>query len=293
MLLLADRDARAQGPAPAVDCAAAFNDAGALRDRHSLKEARAKYQVCSLPACPSFIAMCASLAQEVSAAIPSLVVQAKDVQGHDLTAVTVTMDGEPFARSLDGVAIEVDPPGKHTLHFQAEGYEPVTKDVVVLEGKKNQVDTVTLEAVKPVPSPPPPPPGVGPALPPPDIAPPTSSGTWSTQKSLALAAGGVGVAALVVGSILGVSAGSTWSTAKSECQPNACGNGSAAQGDRSSALDKATLSTVFFVAGGLAAGGGALLWLTAPTGQTPAGTGLRVTPAVSPTGASLSVAGAF
>jgi hypothetical protein len=295
VLLVASDDARAQAPASDVDCAAAFNEAGALRDRHSLKEARARYQVCSLPACPSFIGMCVSLAREVSAAIPSLVLQAKDAQGHPLTAVTVTVDGAPFATSLDGTAIDVNP-GKHTLHVEADGYQPATKDVVVVEGKKDQIDIVTLEAVAkpPAPLPAPPPPGPSPTAQPSSVVEPlATTGTWSTRKSLALVAGGVGVAGLVVGSVFGSNAGSAWTRAKSECQPGACGSGSAAQSDRTSALSEATVSTVFFVVGGLAAAGGVVLWLTAPTGPSPAGTGLRMTPAVSTTGGGLSIAGGF
>jgi hypothetical protein len=295
-VLIAGEEARAQGPAPdaAVDCAAAFNEAGALRDRHDLKKARDRYQVCSLPACPSFVAMCASLSREVSAAIPSLVLQAKDPLGSALVAVTVTLDGAPFATSLDGTAIEVNP-GKHELRFEAVGYQPVTKDVVVVEGKKDQVDTTTLQATA-RPSPPPapsPPPITGPAAPPPREVEPPTAGAWSSRKSLALVAGGVGVAGLVVGSFFGLEAGSSWSRAKSECQTNACGAGSPAQNDRSSALNQATVSTVLLVAGGLVAAGGAVLWLTAPTGQAAGATGLRVTPTLGTTGAGVSIGGGF
>jgi len=120
-----------------------------------------------------------------------------------------------------------------------------------------------------------------------------STATWSTSKSLALVAGGVGIAGVIVGSVLGSSAGSAWSRAKSECQPGACGSGSAAQNDRTSALSQATVSTVSFVVGGLAAAGGVVLWLTAPTGHAPTGTGLRVTPTVSIAGGGLSLAGGF
>jgi hypothetical protein len=294
-LLLASGDSRAQAPAveTGVDCAGAFNEAGALRERHSLKEARARYQACALPACPSFVTLCVNLAQEVSASIPSLVFQATDTRGSPVMAVAVTMDGAPFAASLDGIAVEVDPPGKHSFLFRAEGYEPATKDVVVLEGKKAQVETVTLQPVvalappaAPVSAPPPAP------LPPRAVEPGAAPDRGQAQKTLALVAGGLSVAGLVAGSISGAIAGSTWSSAKRECSPGSCGAGSQAQKDRDAALGSAALSDAFFVAGGVAALGGALLWLTAPAGR-PTGTGLRLGPTVNPGGAGLGVAGAF
>jgi hypothetical protein len=293
-----DETASAQSPEVNVDCAAAFNDAGALREKHSLKDARARYQLCSLPSCPSFVSLCVSLAEEVAASIPSIVLQAQDAQGRSVTAVTVTMDGTPFATGLYGVAVELDP-GKHAFEFRADGFEPVRTEIVVAEGKKNQVETVLLQAVRkasPTPALAPAvsasPPAVRPnadEAPNIDLASP-AAGSWSPRRTLAVVAGATGAVGLAIGAVFGLKASSEWSSAKSECKPAACGAGSQAQSDHDSAQGSATVSTVFFVAGGVAAAGGVFLWLTAPVR---ASTGLRAIPLVTARGAGLAVAGTF
>jgi hypothetical protein len=288
--------AAGQTPDANVDCAAAFNDAGALREKHSLKDARARYQICSLPACPSFVSLCVNLAEEVAASIPSIVFQAHDGQGRAVTAVTVTVDGAPFAKGLVGAAIDVDP-GKHTFAFEAEGYRPATLELVVPEGKKNQAQSVTLETLPVAPSAM----ATAPSQPAPVALPTVASGTrlegespaggrWSAQNTLAVIAGGGALTAFAIGSVLGLKASSTWSSAKGECKPGTCGAGSQAQNDHDSAQSSATMSTVFFVAGGIAAAGGAVLWITAPSRRT---TGLRAVPSVSARGAGLDLSGSF
>lgn len=101
-----------------------------------------------------------------------------------------------------------------------------------------------------------------------DDATPAASG--GSRKLLAYGALGVGGAAIIGGAIFGSMAKSKWSDAKDVCGGTTC----ATQGDVDRANDladdargKATLSTVFFVAGAAAATAGIVLWVTAPSDE--------------------------
>lgn len=99
----------------------------------------------------------------------------------------------------------------------------------------------------------------------------------STQKTLALVAGGVGVAGLVVGGIAGAVALSNRSTANEQCPSEVyafrCPTeaGTSAWNSATSAGD---VSTVAFVVGGVFVAGAAVLWFTAPKAKTRVGTSL-------------------
>jgi hypothetical protein len=122
------------------------------------------------------------------------------------------------------------------------------------------------------------------------------AGGWSTQKTLALVAGGVGVAGIAVGSVFGLMAHSSWSSSQSECSTSNCPNRPQAVTDHDSATTSATISTVAFIAGAAALAGGAVLWFTAPRTESPpaATTGrVRVAPGVGPSSAGVLVMGVF
>ena len=107
---------------------------------------------------------------------------AKDGAGVDLTAVTVSMDGEPLTDTLSGTAVAVDP-GEHTFTFDAAGQARVTKKQgLIQQAQKDRSELVTFGTT----------PGLLPAArsaSPQPASPPSGLGT---QKILALVAGGVG-----------------------------------------------------------------------------------------------------
>jgi hypothetical protein len=107
-----------------------------------------------------------------------------------------------------------------------------------------------------------------------------------------VAIGGGGIVALGIGSAFGATAASTWTRAKTECVPGACGAGSQAQKDHDAAQTDATVSTALFVVGGVAAVGGVLLWFLAP-GPATGSTALRVTPLFGPAQAGVGMGGVF
>jgi len=113
------------------------------------------------------------------------------------------------------------------------------------------------------------------------------------QKMGALAAGGVGVAGLLVGSVVGILAVSKWNEAVDACKglagnPTACST--VAQKAEASALggeanSLATISTVGFVVGGVGLAAAGILWFTTPRDSTtPPRASLRFVPVVGPGG---------
>jgi hypothetical protein len=273
-------------PAKAA-CIAANESAQDLRRAGKLRAARGKLVECVAATCPGPIREdCATRLAEVEAATPTLVLEARDEAGHDVAAVRVTMDGQPFAARLDGAAVPTDP-GEHTFTFEAEGHPRLTRVIVVREGDKARHERVTLAAAAAAPSgpdvvaPPPPPP------PPPPPEPSAGATPGSTQRLLGLVLGGAGVTGLAVGGIFGVMSKSTYDSALSnECtnrDPTRCTpNG---QNDGRTAHQQATVSTVAFAAGGALLAGGVVLYLVAPR--------VAVAPAVGTNDVGVTVAGAW
>ena len=116
-----------------------------------------------------------------------------------------------------------------------------------------------------------------------------------TQKILGLAAGGVGVAGLVVGGVFGAMTLSEKSQQQSACGSGTCSPAGHAQAlnDHSTGMTDSTISTIGFIAGGAFVVGGAVLFFTAhPSSQQPA-TGLLVAPSVGPGGGGVLLQGTF
>jgi len=271
-LMGASPDALAADPSTS-ECLAASENASRLQADKKLRKAREKAAVCAAEACPVEVHdACRQRVADLNKAIPTIAFQAKDAQGADLTDVRVSIDGLPLVQRLEGKAIWVDP-GKHTFRFEVAGQAPVDKELVLVEGEKDRREAITIGTPRAVPQPPPP---ATPAVTP-SAAPPADQSSWSTQKTLAVVAGGVGIAGVVLGSALGLTANSKWVSAQSECN-SACGSGTAAQNDASDAHNLAKLSNVSFAVGGVALAGAVVLWFTAPGGgdaTPPATTGTR------------------
>lgn len=126
-------------------CAEAASAGQVLRDEGKLKDARAKFVTCAQPTCPKLIQKdCAQWQADVDERLPTVVVGAKDDVGKDVLAVTVTMDGKPFASKIDGHSVPVDP-GSHRFHFEAARHKPADLDVVVREGERARAIDARLE----------------------------------------------------------------------------------------------------------------------------------------------------
>jgi hypothetical protein len=204
---------------------------------------------------------CAQRLGELDAVMPTVLFEVRDEGDRDLSSVKVTMDGQPLLDRLEGTAVRVDT-GPHKFQFQADGYRPESRDLVLNEGEKNRRERVVLVAA-----------GVA-AAPASAPAAAVAGGEPSdghTQRTIGIAVGGAGAVALVVGGIFGIVSKSTYDHALgSECGkavplPDKVCNGSGVS-DVHSANTQATVSTVAFIAGALLGGTGAYLYLMAPKG---------------------------
>jgi hypothetical protein len=295
-----------------------FNDQGLkLRDARRLREAREQFLQCSVSACPGVIRKeCERQVKELTAATPTVVFEAKNAAGDDLTAVVVTMDDHPLVDHLEGLAIPLDP-GVHTFTFRGADHVSAEKKLVLAEGEKDRRVHVVLEAPAPktasapeAAAPPPPADAApAPAAPPPgsastaaDTATPVAaassgSSSWSQQKTIALLAAGVGVGAAVVGVAFGAATDSAWSRSQSECSTSTnCPNHTAAVNDRNSAGSDATIALISFATAIVGVGAGTVLWFTAP--HTPSSeqtttASVRLVPVAGPGAGALMLRGEF
>jgi hypothetical protein len=245
-----------------------------------LLEARQKLTVCVSPACPGPVREdCAQRLNDLESMMPSVSFAAKDSAGNDLIAVSVTMDGQPFAEKLSATATEVNP-GEHRFAFTAPGLHTTERVVLVREGEKGRLVEVVLgPAALAQPSHPLDLPPAGP--PPPD---------GSTQRIVGLTLGSIGLVGLVAGTVFGVLSKSTYDHAlQSECGNNPAECSAQGTTDGQTAYTEATVSTLGFIAGGALLAVGAIVYFTAPRSPLP----LRVTPTVGSGGGGLRVEAAF
>jgi hypothetical protein len=133
----AQADARAE-------CVAASEKAQQARNAGKLSEAREQLGLCGRSECPKLIQQdCTQWMSEVLSVLPSIVPAAKDRGGRDLIDVRVSIDGKPMAETLDGKPVPVDP-GVHVFKFETKGAPPVDEKIVVKQGEKNRIVTVTF-----------------------------------------------------------------------------------------------------------------------------------------------------
>jgi hypothetical protein len=189
----------------------------------------------------------------------------------------VKLDGTQLDPAALGTPIPIDP-GKHTVEASAKGKKsfsttidaterqkapsvevPALEDESkgsesVVAGKdkdkdtrdsKDQHDSKVTEPPKEQPSP------------------------WSTQKTLAVVAGGAGVVALAVGGIFGLKTSSAWNEAQGHCNPEyECDRKGVQLHD--DAQSSGNLSTALVIIGGAFVVGGVVLFFTAPSSTTTA-----------------------
>lgn len=135
-LLVVVRTANAAPPTK-QQCIAANEDADKLKKKGSLRAARASLLTCANVACPRMVRDdCNARIAELDTAIPTITFTAKNGD-KDTTEVSVTMDGEPLAKEVDGKPINVDP-GEHSFTYTLAGSPPQSEKLVLREGEKNR-----------------------------------------------------------------------------------------------------------------------------------------------------------
>jgi hypothetical protein len=242
-------------------CAAASEKAQSLRSEGKMIAARELLLVCARDVCPTVVRKdCSRWVAEVDEALPSVVVAAKDENGHDVTDAKVFVDDQPFADSLDGKAQPIDP-GAHVFRLERQGKQ-ITEKVLVREGEKNRIVLIHLG---------PPPKAEG-------AAPPPSSRSVPAETWIL---GGVCVVGLVGFVGFGLSARSQASDLRSSCAP-AC-----AQSDVDGVKRKALFADVSLGIGLVALGAATYFFVASSSDKNATQVGF----APLPSGGALSLAG--
>jgi hypothetical protein len=120
--------------------------------------------------------------------------------------------------------------------------------------------------------------------------------TGSGRRTAAIVAGGVGVAGVVVGTILGALTWSHWDAAQRACPSGGPASGKCTQDEsrqkEDAVLREGNVATVAFVAGGIGIAAGAWLWFAAPEPSRSVAA-VSLVPTASPSEAQLLVRGRF
>lgn len=273
-------------PASAADptvqeCLGANETSIARRRELKFREAQAQLLVCTASSCPAEVREeCNRRMNDVKNATPTVVLGARSAAGADVTDVIVTMDGQPFATRLDGLAKEVDP-GEHLFTFEMPGAPKVEQRITLKEGEKGHRESITFAA-------------------PTTSTTPSSSPTPSSNdkgggleplKLVAMGAGALGLISLGIGVVFSAQAISLKADAR--CESGVCPT-LAASVIQQDAKDKAATATPFAIAGGVLLLGGVTLYMLAPSPKQDApGPTARIGVDMVRGGAALSCAGSW
>jgi hypothetical protein len=200
---------------------------------------------------------------DLSPRLPSVVVQ---VEGASADGVAITVDGAPISSALVGERRPVNP-GKHVIEAK-RGQDRALATVTVGEGEsKPAVLRFSPRAASAAAGSPPSTQTAGtsptPAPAQNEAKPIAEASPFGTQRVVALAAGGVGVAGVVVGTVFGLKAKSKRDDANETCSGSSCTTMEGVQLNKD-AQSAATVSTIAFIVGGVGLAGAVALWVTAP-----------------------------
>lgn len=259
-------------------CSTAAEDGQRLRAGGKLRAARTKFAECALKTCPTIVrADCAKWGAELAETMPTIIVDARDADLHDVGDVEVIVDGETVAQQLDGKAIPVDP-GPHTLVFHRAGSPPVVERVIIKEGVRGRSFAIRFGG-------PPPAPAAAPAA-----VPIREHSAWPWVVV------GVGGAMVVTGLVVVLTAprfpsGCDQTTKKCAALPGETPQD--LEDRQAQAGDSVTLprfGTILTGVGAAVVAGGLLWHFLEPTGPAKAA---AITPWASDTGAGLAARGTF
>ncbi|HTV25535.1 MAG TPA: hypothetical protein VMG12_42860 [Polyangiaceae bacterium] len=266
-----------------ASCVDAFDQAQRDQAEGHLLDAQRQLLLCTRPVCGTgLMSECTQMYSEIERALPSVVLSAHDEASNtDLTEVTVTLNGERFANSLDGKPIAIDP-GEYEFVFSAPGHDPIKRRAVVGTGDKYRAITVAFPDLRPAPReramPPATPSGLQASPRPDDLAHPVPVMSWVL--------GGVAVVGVGAGAVLRIVGNSDFDSMKEGCAAQGC-----PESDIDKLEQKFVISNVAFGAGAAAAAG-AVLWYLLDAPSREQGT-LAILPAPDGRGAFASAQGRF
>lgn len=134
--------ASAQAP---KECLASYEAAQRERLKKDLDAAKRELLACKQPQCPEVLRRdCATWLDEIERAEASIVIVTR--AGKTLvTDATITLDGKELSAEASARPIRLAA-GKHQLDVESIDYDPVSLDIVVKPGEKNQRVEVELPA---------------------------------------------------------------------------------------------------------------------------------------------------
>jgi hypothetical protein len=141
-------------PGPSADvkaCLDATEQGQKLRDGGAYLRARQRFIVCAGEQCPGEVRKtCVTWLEDLDKLVPT-VVFAATAQGHDVTDVRVSVDGNVVAERIDGKPVPLDP-GEHRFRFERPGEPAVEQPLVLRAGEKERVVSARF-GPEPLPSP--------------------------------------------------------------------------------------------------------------------------------------------
>lgn len=119
-------------------CVRAAEEGQPLRSAGKLQLARERFAVCAREVCPSAIRRdCRTWIEQLDTQLGSFLLYAEDDAGHTLIDVSVWLDGTTIRDRLDDNAISVEP-GKHTVHAEANGMQPLDYSFTITAGDQRR-----------------------------------------------------------------------------------------------------------------------------------------------------------
>jgi hypothetical protein len=151
---------------------------------------------------------CRKICDELQRATPSVLFAVRDSAGHELSDVTVVVDGESNSAKIDGKPIRVDP-GNHEFSFSSIGYMATRQVFLIRAGEQFREFSVVLLRAR-----------VAPGVEPPAMAHTVSDNGAATAPPLAsYVLGGFGVLGLAAFVGFRVAGSSNFDELSRDCKP--------------------------------------------------------------------------
>jgi hypothetical protein len=129
-------------------CAAAYRSAQEKEESNHLVEAADLWLACTKPSCATPLQRaCMAKHAQIQLDVPTIVPMVTDAKGAPRLDVQVKMDGEELVSRIDGRGIPVNP-GMHEFTFTADGVVISTQKILVAQGQRNRMVSVSLRPEK-------------------------------------------------------------------------------------------------------------------------------------------------
>jgi len=213
----------------------------------------------------------------------------------EVSGIEVRRDGTVLNKPMWGQAVPVDS-GEHKIEVTAPGKNPWS--VTITLSGEGKTETVTIPGLETAAAPPP----VSPAAAASSAAPPVSTsvpppvqtsppeGNGGSQRMMGLVVGGVGIVSLGLAGYFAYATKSKLSDAEAYCVDAKCTDQKGVD-LHDDAVKNADMASIFSGIGALGLVGGAVLYLTAPSGSSTSSAGTRPVLLAGP--GSIVVKGAF